>query len=238
MKKVTLLFFLLCGSIMFGQVGIGTINPDPSSQLEVAASNKGILIPRINIENLDTAAPVNDTDIKESLLVYNTNTNTGKGFYYWTGVKWERMINTQEVLTFINSIPDDQQLMSFDLVGNTLSLTLEDGGTKSIDLSPLAGKSAYEQWIEDGNSGSEADFLNSLKGDKGDDGKSAYEVWLETNPGGTPADYAAAIKGDKGDDGKSAYEVWLETNAGGTPADYAAAIKGDKGDDGKSAYEV
>jgi len=47
-----------------------------------AANDKGILIPRVNIADLDTQTPILGT-IEESLMVYNTNTTTGKGFYYW-----------------------------------------------------------------------------------------------------------------------------------------------------------
>ncbi|MEE9407352.1 MAG: hypothetical protein V3V28_04670, partial [Polaribacter sp.] len=207
MKKVTLLFFLLCSSVVFGQVGIGTTTPDPSSQLEVTANNKGILIPRVNIENLDTADPVAATNIKESLLVYNTNTITGKGFHYWTGVKWEKMSNIQEVINLISAVPDDQQLTSLSLNGNILSVTLEDGGTRSVDLSPVAGISAYQQWLDAGNTGSEADFLTSLKGADGTngtngvDGKSAYQAWLDAGNTGTEADFLNGLKGADGTNG-------------------------------------
>ena len=36
------------------------------------------------------------------------------------------------------------------------------------------GESAYEIWISEGNTGTEEEFLESLKGEKGDDGLSAY----------------------------------------------------------------
>ncbi|MBK7009422.1 MAG: hypothetical protein IPH36_12755 [Saprospiraceae bacterium] len=45
---------------MHGQnnVGIGNLNPHPSSLLDLTASNKGILIPRMsNTERLAIAAP-------------------------------------------------------------------------------------------------------------------------------------------------------------------------------------
>ena len=54
-------------------------------------------------------------------------------------------------------------------------------GEVNIELFPFYqrgenGKSAYDLWIEEGNEGSVADFLASLKGAKGDDGESfTYE---------------------------------------------------------------
>jgi len=68
------------------QVGIGTTNPDASAVLDVEATNKGVLVPRVSITDLSTAAPV--IAPAESLLVYNTTVATGVGFHYWDGIKW------------------------------------------------------------------------------------------------------------------------------------------------------
>ncbi|MES2862686.1 MAG: hypothetical protein V4666_01070 [Bacteroidota bacterium] len=84
MKK--LLFILLFPLIGFTQVGINTTTPDASSMLDITSTDKGLLIPRISIPNLNAAAPI--TSPATSLLVYNTNATTGVGFYYWDGAKW------------------------------------------------------------------------------------------------------------------------------------------------------
>lgn len=68
------------------QVGINTTTPDASSMLDISSTNKGLLVPRVSIPNLNAAAPV--TSPATSLLVYNTNTTTGAGFHYWDGAKW------------------------------------------------------------------------------------------------------------------------------------------------------
>ena len=120
------------------------------------------------------------------------------------------------------------------------------------------GKSAYQVWIDLGNAGTKADFLQALKGDKGDpgkdgkdgtngkDGKSAYQIWLDAGNKGTEADYLKSLKGDKGDkgdsitgpqgkpgpDGKSAYQIWLDTGHTGTEQDFLAFLKGEKGNTG------
>jgi len=85
MKKI-LLTLLLLPLATYSQVGIGTTTPDSSSMLEVDATDKGVLVPRVAIANLNTAAPV--TAPIESLLVYNTTIATGVGFHYWDGAKW------------------------------------------------------------------------------------------------------------------------------------------------------
>lgn len=85
MKKL-LFILLLLPLILQAQVGINTTTPDASSMLDINATDKGLLIPRVSIPNLNAASPI--TAPATSLLVYNTNTTTGTGFYYWDGTKW------------------------------------------------------------------------------------------------------------------------------------------------------
>lgn len=85
------LCLLLCHtSIVSAQVvGIGTNLPDNSAKLEISDNNRGLLIPRVNIPNLNAAAPITSPAV--SLLVYNTNSTTQEGFYYWDGSRWQRL---------------------------------------------------------------------------------------------------------------------------------------------------
>lgn len=91
MKKL-LYITLLLPLALFSQVGINTTTPQASSMLDVTATDKGILIPRISIPNLAAAAPV--TSPATSLLVYNTNATSGIGFYYWNGNLWAPFTGT------------------------------------------------------------------------------------------------------------------------------------------------
>lgn len=68
MKKLLFTLSFCFSAIGIAQVGVGTATPDASAQLEVVATDKGILIPRLNIIDLNTAAPVAVADIDESLL--------------------------------------------------------------------------------------------------------------------------------------------------------------------------
>ena len=86
MKNHLLKILLVFPLVIFSQVGIGTTAPNTSSILDVVATDKGVLVPRIAIADLNTAAPV--TTPIESLLVYNTTVGTGVGFHYWDGSKW------------------------------------------------------------------------------------------------------------------------------------------------------
>jgi len=108
MKKHTLIKSLLIlvlvvllssNSNIAQNVGIGneSFTPDASAMLEVKANDKGILLPRVDIADLSTAAPITSPAV--SLLVYNTNITTGIGFYYWNGSEWKKLITLNDTST-------------------------------------------------------------------------------------------------------------------------------------------
>jgi BclB C-terminal domain-containing protein len=70
-----------------GNVGIGG-TPNAGAKLDVSATNKGILIPRITFTNRP-ATPAT------GLLIYQTD-NT-PGFYYYTGTAWVRVANSADI---------------------------------------------------------------------------------------------------------------------------------------------
>lgn len=107
-------------------------------------------------------------------------------------------------------VPIGVMLKDCELIGSKLKYTLSDNSNKELDLATLInksvknyvdthkaelkgeqgvagvdGKSAYELWKEKGNIGTEQDFLNSLKGAKGDTGNNGD----------------AGVQGQKGNDG-------------------------------------
>lgn len=111
MKKVILTIGILAGvSSIFAQVGrVGINTDDPKATLHIKAdkdnkdTNPGLIIPTVSKDKLDTGNPV------ESTLVYYSggsnsayiNQNTGsttenidskKGFYYYDGTDWQRII--------------------------------------------------------------------------------------------------------------------------------------------------
>jgi hypothetical protein len=88
MKNLFILILLLSAMKTMAQTGIGTTSPDASAKLEVNASNKGFLPPRVTLtsqtDNTTIANPAT------GLLVYNTgnNPNLVAGYYYWNGSNW------------------------------------------------------------------------------------------------------------------------------------------------------
>jgi len=74
-------------------IGIGTITPNSSALLEVQSSNKGLLIPRINLTSEVDATTIPAPPV--SLLIYNLNSvlPEGVGYYYWNGTRWTKLIS-------------------------------------------------------------------------------------------------------------------------------------------------
>ena len=80
-------------------------------------------------------------------------------------------------LTFTYNSPDGVYKLTKNVVF-TLSTQGKDGEN---------GKSAYQIWLEAGNTGSEQDYLNSLKGRDGEDGTNQYfYVRYSANENGNP----------------------------------------------------
>ena len=94
MKKFKVLFLLISFGA-FGQTGIGTNTPNASAKLEVAATDKGFLPPRVALTASNVFSPITGTSSAATgLLVYNTATagtapnNVVPGYYYWNGTSW------------------------------------------------------------------------------------------------------------------------------------------------------
>ena len=93
------LFIFICGSLT-AQTGIGTTTPDASAKLEVSATNKGFLPPRVALTASNAASPI--TSPANGLMVFNTVTagtspnQVVPGYYYWdaTGLKWVSLSTT------------------------------------------------------------------------------------------------------------------------------------------------
>ncbi len=86
MKKLFVVFVILFQlSIVYAQnVGIGTTIPSASSLLELKASNKGVLVPRMTTaEKNAIASPA------VGLLIFQTDSIPG--FYYYDAVAWQRI---------------------------------------------------------------------------------------------------------------------------------------------------
>ncbi len=99
MRKSLILIVYVIGLVGFlkaQNVGINSTGavPDASAGLDVSFSDKGVLMPRVDIDDLSTESPI--TSATTSLLVYNTNTTTGPGYFYWDGTNWIKMFDDSD----------------------------------------------------------------------------------------------------------------------------------------------
>jgi hypothetical protein len=123
------IFLILLGvrPVAFAQnIGINSTGATPASSamLDIVATDKGLLIPRVALTATNAAGPI--TSPATSLLVYNTATagsapnNVTPGYYYWNGSAW---------VTFATSTSG-----SWTLDGNNLTALKSLGTTSAYDL--------------------------------------------------------------------------------------------------------
>lgn len=104
MKRKILLIIIILGMHTFGytQVAINNTgaNPDESSILDINATDKGLLIPRVEITDVDSdMTPVENPAV--GLLVYNVGNaeDIPQGFYFWADASWNRVTSGNSTFT-------------------------------------------------------------------------------------------------------------------------------------------
>ena len=130
----------------------------------------------------------------------------------------------------------------------------------ACNLNGVDGKSAYQVWLDNGNTGTETDFLNWLKGKDGKDGANGVDGKDGVNgvdgkdgtngkdglngkdgadgkDGANGADGKDGANGQDGVDGKSAYQIWLDNGNTGTETDFLNWLKGKDGTNGANGKD-
>ena len=118
-KKILFVCILLISFISKAQVGIGTVSPNASSMLDITASNKGLLIPRVSLTSTSDVTTI--ASPTTSLLVYNSGF-APNGYYYWNGTLWVQLATVNNT--------------NWTITGNsgTSSATNFIGTTDDVDL--------------------------------------------------------------------------------------------------------
>ncbi len=87
MRKILKIILMLQVMSATAQVGVHTDFPDNSSAMDIVASNRGLLIPRVTLtSSLSNPSPVTSPAV--GLLVFNSGANQPIGFYFWNGSTW------------------------------------------------------------------------------------------------------------------------------------------------------
>lgn len=140
MRKILLFSFLSFTLGLSAQnVGIGTLTPDPSAQLEIMATDAGLLIPRVNITSATDITTIPSP--ASGLLIWNPAVSYGTtGFYYNAGTSgapnWVKVLDSDSSVNDADSDPTNEYNTNATLTGTTLNI-IDGGGTTSVNLSSL-----------------------------------------------------------------------------------------------------
>lgn len=137
-KNILTLTFIVSTFAAYSQVGIGTLEPDNASMLDVVAGNKGILIPRVNLLSIyDVTTVVGSVNGKyeNSLLVFNKTNNSAitPGFYYWYENRWSRLLNQEDFIKMSLNVRNN----AVNVVNEVMVITDTEGNSISIPISAL-----------------------------------------------------------------------------------------------------
>jgi hypothetical protein len=134
MRAILFFLFILFFSINFyaqNNVGIGTNTPNPKSLLDLSATDKGFLAPRLSTAQRLAIAPAGAGD--QALLVYDTDEQL---FYFWNAAAW---------IPF--PLPGgNNTAFTFNPTTGELSIT-DPGGTLTVNIPPSADTDSTNELI-------------------------------------------------------------------------------------------
>lgn len=114
---------------------------------------------------------------------------------------------------------------------NTITVGIPSTGNGVAGPRGEKGYSAYELAVKNGYTGTEAEWLATLKGEKGEKGEPGTNG-SDGKPGKDGVDGANGTDGKPGANGLSAYELAAKNGFTGNESAWLASLKGDKGDKG------
>lgn len=138
---LTLLISLI-SFFSFAQTGIGTTTPHASAKLDVSATNKGFLPPRVTLTSVTDVVTI--TSPATGLLVYNTGDNVGlaAGYYFWNGNAWATIATAGGSGSFAASFLRGSRTANQSIaVGGIVSFSaLDNSAGSDISLNTSDGK--------------------------------------------------------------------------------------------------
>ena len=130
MKNYFLILVIIVSGIINAQTGIGTTTPHASAKLDVTATNKGFLPPRVTLTSATDAATI--ASPAEGLLVYNLGSvGLQAGYYYWNGSNWATIATA---ITAGIGVTAADLVKIYDGVGNATTIN-STGATFSVTTS-------------------------------------------------------------------------------------------------------
>ena len=138
MKRL-ILFFLLVSAGIYAQTGIGTTSPHASAKLEVSASNKGFLPPRVTLTSVTDASTITSPAV--GLLVYNVGSaGLQAGYYYWNGANWSTIATASTAGNAVVAM-DMVKLYAKRFVNYSTGIVSSSGHSFTV---PVSGKYIFD----------------------------------------------------------------------------------------------
>ncbi|MGQ8869890.1 hypothetical protein [Myroides sp. TSA_177.3] len=164
-KRVIPLVALMLSGSAIAQVGIGTKVAAKSAQLDIVSTEKGVLIPRVELVALDQTDPIKGIP-DESLLVYHIgNLNLEAGFYYWKSNAWTPLLSGETLIdrmnnSFtigINPANSEDSLIITDTENHSVYLAVKEIANNSTFITNLVENSEFITQL-----GDNIEFINQI----------------------------------------------------------------------------
>lgn len=141
MKKYLLIVGFIFSSQLFAQTGIGTTTPNASAKLDVYATNKGFLPPRVSLTDIYDQTTI--ASPATGLLVYcKGDAGLAAGYYYWNGNAWATIATPGGSGSFASSyLRGSRTATQLIAVGGVVTFTsIDNSSGTDISLNTSTGK--------------------------------------------------------------------------------------------------
>ena len=142
MKKLIVIFIsVLTFNFLNAQTGIGTTTPNASAKLDVYATNKGFLPPRVSLTDIYDQTTI--ASPATGLLVYcKGDAGLAAGYYYWNGNAWATIATPGGSGSFASSyLRGSRTATQLIAVGGVVTFTsIDNSAGTDISLNTSTGK--------------------------------------------------------------------------------------------------
>lgn len=136
MKGTKLILALLFSTVGFAQVGIGTTTPNSDSILDLDATNKGLMLPRVTTANRPIANAAN-----KGMFVFNATTNA---IEYCDGATWVSSSSSPSLYTSNGTIGAGRTVGVTDNVNFDSNTFYIDGTNNRVGIGTAAPSTTVE----------------------------------------------------------------------------------------------
>ena len=166
-KKITITLLLLAGvgSSLLAQQGFGTNAPDASAVVEMKASNKGVLLPRVSLSGTNDQSTISQAAdylwVVHSPKVPTVPGQPIEGFYYWENPNWTRLLFSGDPLITNWNLNGNANIAGDAFLGttNTYPLVFKTKASERMRIwndGSVQMYNNYAYYSYNGNDGSEA----------------------------------------------------------------------------------